>query len=270
MNCHDWIQEGRRRLEAAGIEEALLDAQLLVAHSAGQDRSWVLAHPEAGITDTIDLLISRRERREPLSYILGWREFFGRKFFVEPGVLVPRQDSETLVEVALDGLGGKVLDVGTGTGCLAVTIKLERPNWMVAACDVSTASVRLARKNARNQGVNVLVTRSDLFEGFGDTKFGLIVCNPPYVKCGATLQPEIADWEPPEALFAGPDGLDIYCRISHEAKGYLMPWGRLVLEIGDGMAPSVTDLFQTSGWEVLSTHQDLTGTDRALTLRPVP
>lgn len=228
----------------------------------------MLAHPEAEVPDEASELLDRRLRREPLALILGRREFYGRPFLVEPGVLVPRQETETLVDAALDGLGGKVLDVGTGTGCLAVSIKLERPNWMVAACDIDPVAVRLARKNAERLGATVHVTRSDLFEAFEGVVFGLIVSNPPYIAENAVLPPEVGVHEPERALFAGPDGLDVYRRLAREAKGRLMPWGRLIVELGDGMSASVTDVFESEGWRTGEVRNDLGGMPRAATFLP--
>ena len=265
MRLDDWIRSATARLQTAGVPEPRLDAQMLVTHALNRDRSWVLAHPESEIPEALEDLLTRREKREPLAYILGWREFYGRRFSVEPGVLVPRQETETLIDSALEGLGGKVLDIGTGTGCIATTIKLERPNWMVAACDISPIAVRLARKNAEALGATIHVTRSDLFEAFGDTKFGIIVSNPPYICAGAVLQAEVGLYEPAEALFAGADGLAIYRRLAVEAKANLMPWGRLILEIGDGMEDLVTPVFVELGWSLTETKPDLAGMPRALT-----
>ena len=179
MRTDEWINNAVDRLSLAGVVEPKLDAQLLVAHALGTSRSSVLAHPESEVPETAEAFLSRREKREPLAYILGWREFYGRKFAIEPGILIPRQETETLIEVALDGLGGNVLDIGTGSGCLAITIKLERPNWMIAACDINPVAVRLARRNAEALGATVHVTRSDLLDAFPETRFGLIVSNPP-------------------------------------------------------------------------------------------
>ncbi|MBS1724968.1 MAG: peptide chain release factor N(5)-glutamine methyltransferase [Armatimonadetes bacterium] len=270
MRIDDWISSAEDRLAKAGVLEPRLDAQLLAAAVTTQSRSWVLAHPEAEIPDTVEALLARREQREPLALILGYREFYGRRFFVEPGTLVPRQETETIVDVALEGMGGKVLDIGTGTGCLALTIKLERPNWMVAACDVSPVAVRLARKNADALGALVHVTRSNLYEAFGDVKFGLIVSNPPYIAEGASLPPEVADFEPALALYAGHDGLDVYRRLALESMGHLMPWGRLVLEVGDGMSDDVIALFEAQGWANTDVRNDLSGVPRAVVFQPKP
>lgn len=262
------MREAETRLRAAGVLEPRLDAQIIAAHSLGQDRSWILAHPEAEVPLEAEEALKCREARQPLAVILGSREFYGRRFLVEPGVLVPRQESETLVDVALEGLGGKVLDIGTGTGCLAVTVKLERPNWMVAACDIDPTAVRLARKNAQRLGATVHITRSDLFEAFEGVVFGLILSNPPYVADGAALPPEVAGHEPARALFAGPDGLDVYRRLAHEGKGHLMAWGRMIVELGDGMEQAVTQVFQEEGWEVAEIRLDLGGMPRAAAYLP--
>lgn len=235
----------------------------MAAHALGKDRSWILAHPESEVPSGADALLARRAAREPLAYILGQREFYGRMFEVEPGVLIPRQETETLVDVALEGLGGKVLDVGTGTGCLAVTIKLERPQWMVAACDVSQVALHVARRNAERLGATVHVAKSDLFEAFQGVQFGLIVSNPPYIRAAEELQPEVGQFEPSEALYAGPDGLAVYRRLAAEAGPCLTPWGHLVLEIGDGMAAEVTTVFEEQGWTLVEIRNDLGGTPRA-------
>lgn len=263
----DWMPDAVRRLTEAGVPEPVLDAQLLAAHALGTSRSFVLAHPEAALPSSVSEFLARRERREPLAYITGRREFYGREFAVEPGVLVPRQETECLVEAALDGLGGKVLDIGTGTGCLAVTIKLERPNWMVAAGDVSPVAVRLARRNAEALGATVHVARSDMYEAFADTKFGLVVCNPPYIPRGTELQAEVGLYEPAEALFGGVDGLSFFHRLAVESKGRLMPWGRLIVEIGAGQKDDVVRVFEEEGWVLTATRDDLLGHPRALTFQ---
>ena len=255
------------RLVEAGIESPGLEADLLAAHALGRERSWVLAHPGALAPKRLEGLLARRLRREPLAYILGWREFYGRRFAVRPGVLIPRQESETLVESALDGMGGNVLDIGTGSGCLAVTLKLERPNWFVAACDVSPTAVLVARENARSLGAIVIIKRGDLFGPFRGTKFGVVVCNPPYVDPLAPLMPEVGEWEPPEALFAEEGGLAMYRRLAQEAPEHMMGWGRLIFELGDGMSGPVRSIFEGQGWELESVRPDLSGAPRAAVFR---
>jgi release factor glutamine methyltransferase len=160
-------------------------------------------------------------------------------------------------------MGGNVLDVGTGSGCLAVTLKLERPNWFVAACDISPTAVRVARENARTLGAIVIVKQGDLFEPFRGTKFGVVVCNPPYIDPSSRLMPEVGEWEPPEALFAKEGGLAVYRRLAEEAPEHMMGWGRLIVELGDGMVEPVKALFEARGWELTAMRPDLGGTPRA-------
>lgn len=259
------LARARQTLAEAGIEGAALEASVLLAHVAGRDRSWVLAHPDDPAPDGLDRLVARRAAGEPLAYLTGWREFAGHRFGVRPGVLVPRQETETLLEAVLDGPGGTVLDVGTGTGCLAVSIKLARPNWLVAAVDLSRTAVRLARANAERLGAEVFVVRGDLLTAFDGQNFAVVVSNPPYIKEGAELPPDVRH-EPPEALFAGPDGLYAYRRIAEQARDRLVPWGRLIVELGDGMETEVAAVFTGHGWHVRDVRADLDGRPRAMTL----
>lgn len=267
MTAQEWVQKAKQKLEKAGVPEFAFDSQMLAAHSVNMPRSWLLAHPEAEISETADQLLERRMAREPLAYILGWREFYGRQFIVEPGVLIPRQETEVLIDIALEGLGGNVLDVGTGSGCIGVTMKLERPNWMVAACDISTKAIRVARANAKKFDATVLVTRSDLFGAFEGTRFGIILSNPPYIDKSATLMPEVALFEPAEALFAEENGFEVYRRIAENAQYYLMPWGRLILELGDNMAEQVSQIFADRDWIIDEIRSDLGGMPRAIVLK---
>ena len=266
----EWLRAAEARLAAAGIDEGRLEAQVLAAHALGQERSWVLAHPESPVPEGLEGLLARRESREPLAYIVGEREFYGRTFRVTPDVLIPRQETETLVEAALDGLGAWVLDVGTGSGCLAVTIKLERPNWFVAGCDVSAGALRVARENARRHAAVVFFRRSDLTEAFADQRFGVIVSNPPYIAEGTPLAPEVAGHEPGLALYSGPTGMEVYERLAQAAAAVLMPWGRLIVEVGDGMVDQVLATFGAQQWAVDEVRPDLSGQPRAAVFRPAP
>lgn len=263
MRIGDWIQQATQQFISVGILDPFLDAQLLAAHSLGKSRSWILANLDSDVGSNATKLLNRRLNREPLSYILGTREFYGRSFRVFPGVLIPRQESETLIDVALAGLGGKVLDVGTGSGCLAITLKLERSNWMVAACDINPVAIHTARQNAEALGATIHCLRSDLFEAFQGIQFGLIVSNPPYIALNTVLQPEIAMFEPHEALFADKKGLAMYERLAVESKPHLMPWGRIIVELGDGMASDVVKIFNANGFQLLELTNDLAGTPRA-------
>ncbi len=260
----DWLDQATRRLSDVGVPEPRLDSQVLLAHAMGRDRSWLLAHPEMPVPASVEGLLLRRERREPLAYIVQSREFYGRSFAVGPGVLVPRQESEVLIDLTLGLLskGARLLDVGTGSGCLAVTLKLESPECDVSACDLSIVALDMARVNAERLGANVSFTHSDLFAAYAGMKFDVLLSNPPYVGDSDELPPEVRYFEPAQALFAGKDGLDIYRKIADTAREHLEPRGFVVLEIGDGMGVAVKRVF--SSWCCHATATDLSGRERAL------
>jgi release factor glutamine methyltransferase len=262
----DWLIEAQEQLSAAGVESARLDAQLLAARAFNAGRPWVLAHArDVFDVSAAEALLARRLRREPLAYILCGREFYGRWFGVTSSVLIPRQETETLVTAALE-LNGKqrVLDLGTGSGCLAVTLKLERPNWEVCASDISPDALHVARVNAQSLGVQIRLVHSDLFSVFEGERFDLIVTNPPYIGTSEDLMPEVALFEPAIALFAGPDGLDFYRRLATEAHLHLTEPGRLLTEVGYAQADAVATLFERHGWRVDRVINDLSGVPRAL------
>ncbi|MEX2242538.1 MAG: peptide chain release factor N(5)-glutamine methyltransferase [Fimbriimonadaceae bacterium] len=263
-----WV-EGR--LATAGVDVPRLDAQMLVAHALGVERPWVLAHSaDEFVGDGLDGLCERRVAREPLAYILGWREFYGRRFVVTPDVLIPRQETEHLVEVAGGQPNvGTLLDLGTGSGCIAVTVKLTRPEIAVTASDVSAAALEVARLNATNLGAEVEFVESDLFAGLQGRAFDVIVSNPPYIGAGENLMPEVQDFEPHLALFAGEDAFAFYRRLAEESQDHLTPGGCLVVEIGDGMLHGVSVLFEEHGWHVDQVSGDLTGKPRVLVLKPL-
>ena len=264
MTLGEWLRVASGLLRDAGIEGAGLEAQMLAAHALGRERSWVLAHPEAVIPDGAEDLLARRVAREPLAYILGWREFYGRRFFVSPSVLIPRQETELLVEVALSraGEGARVLDVGTGSGCIGVTLKLERPDLVVTAVDISAPALQVALSNALALAAEIAFVESDLFSALTGHSFDLIVSNPPYVGESVVLMPEVGLHEPGTALFAGIDGLDVYSRLAREAGDYLTSGGALMLELGAGQSSAVCSLFGAEGWELEGLHKDLAGHDR--------
>jgi len=268
VTVHDWVREAATRLAMAGVDSSRLEAQLLAAKSQGTERTSVLAHPRAVAPAVAEELLARRLAGEPLAYILGYREFYGRRFGVNPSVLIPRQETEIVVETALKLAqdGARVLDVGTGSGCIAITLKLERPDLEVSGVDISSAALETARANAEHLDADVGISESDLFEGIRGT-FDLIVSNPPYIADGAELPREIRDHEPGRALFAGPDGMHVYGRIAESARPPLVAGGFLVLELGDGMPGRVQAVFEVSGWEVVAVHPDLGGMPRAMVLR---
>jgi release factor glutamine methyltransferase len=258
MTVGEWIIQARTRLNE--FESAALEAHLLAAHVLGVDRTWVLVHPEHEFRDLAgEVLLLRRLSGEPLPYILGRKEFFGRDFAVGPGALIPRPETEHLVEVAF-GLEGvrTVLDVGTGTGCIGITLKLERPEWEVTLVDVSADALKYAERNARDLAAEVRLHLGDFAEVLSPG-YDLVVTNPPYVAVDDELGPGVREFEPATALFAEENGLAIYRRLAREVCSRF-----LVAEIGLGQEPVVRAIFAESGWEWMSTTEDLTGIPRVL------
>jgi len=244
----------------------MLDSQMLAAHVLRVDRSYVLAHPEEDLPDlAMEVLLQRRESGEPLAYILGWREFYGRRFAVRPGVLIPRQETEVVVEtcLALDGIR-TVLDIGTGSGIIAITLALEKPGWQVFAADISAEALEIASENAKTLDAKVEFRESDLFASFEGMKLDLIVSNPPYIGTGESLSDEVKSFEPAQALFSGKTGNEIYERLAAEAQEHLAPGGSLVLELGYRSLPAATRLLDSHGWTVCNVVNDLSGIARCL------
>ena len=268
MRLSDWLREAEARLSAAGIESARLDAQVLAAHVLRVERTWLFAHPEHEFNELAgETLLQRRENREPLAYIVGYREFFGRPFGVSPATLIPRQDTETLVEVAFRqrlGDAPRVLDVGTGSGCIAITLKLEQPSWDVVAVDVSPDALAIASANARFLNARVDFVVSDAFAALVGETFDMIVSNPPYIANDEVLMPEVQDFEPEGALFSGPSGLEFYELLAKQAKHHLVDGGILAIEVGHTQALAVRELLEREGWTWLETVADLSGIDRVV------
>ena len=268
MRLDEWLRNATTRLDLAGIDSARLEAQVLAAHVLRVDRSWLLAHPDHDFNDLAgEGLLQRREAREPLAYLTGYREFRGLEFNVDPSVLIPRHETEELVEAALEAPGGTVLDLGTGSGILAITLKLERPDWDVTAVDVSPEALATASANARFHGAGVRFVLSDAFGALLGESFDLIVSNPPYIGDDETLPPEVREHEPARALFSGPTGLEFYARLANEAPAHLEDGGLLLLEIGHRQADAVRAIFEGAGWRHETTRRDLSGVERVAGFR---
>ncbi len=251
--------------------EARLETQMLAARALNVDRTWLIAHDRDEISApqlaALESLVCRREHGEPVAYILGEREFYGRRFTVTPDVLIPRPETELLVEAALARLAlspsARLLDLGTGSGCLAVTLALECPACTVWAVDKSPAALAVAQGNALHWMAKVQFMESDWFDNLADETFDLIVSNPPYV---ASVAPELNSgdvrFEPQSALTAGVSGLDDLQRIAAEAPRHLRPGGWLMMEHGWDQGVACRELLHTQGFFHVETLQDLAGHDR--------
>jgi len=252
-------------LRAAGIEEPRLDAELLLAAATGWDRARLVAEPDAAIPPAASRrfaeMVRRRLRREPVAYILGRRGFRRLELAVDPRVLIPRPETELLVELALELRPGKVLDVGTGSGAIALAIADELPRCAVVAVDTSPAALELARENAERTGLTDRVEFAlGTFPPSGGG-FELVVANLPYVSEAEWdgLQPEVREWEPREALLAGADGLDAFRVVIPGLAGRAQV---LALEVGAGQAEQVGELLGAAGFDAIETRADLAGFPR--------
>jgi release factor glutamine methyltransferase len=243
-----------------------------MAHALGVDRSTLLlSRLDDPAPAAFAALVARRLAHEPIAYITGRRAFWTIELTVGPGVLVPRPDSETLIEAALAHFGGAgprtVLDLGTGPGTLLLAALAQWRDASGVGVDASEAALEFAERNARRLG---LANRSRFqagdWTGGLEGRFDLILCNPPYVEQGAALPPDVVDWEPPEALFAGPHGLDAYRRIAPQLPPLLAPAGIACIEIGASQAAAAGALFEAEGLSV-DVRRDLAGRDRCLLLR---
>jgi release factor glutamine methyltransferase len=257
------------RLAAVGVEEPRREARLILAAAQSVNAAGLLALDEVDEA-RFEPLLRRREAREPLAYILGRREFWGLMFEVSPATLIPRPDSETLIEAAL-AVGGDVrfvLDLGTGTGCLLLAALHEYPDAFGVGVDISPAAAALARRNALALG---MADRAGFFAGDWaeaiEGRFDLVLSNPPYIPAAdiAGLMPEVAGYEPVSALDGGPRGLDAYERIITALPRFLAENGVAVLELGMGQAPSVLQLAQQAGF-ACTARRDLGGIERAAIL----
>lgn len=270
------LREARARLEAAGCAQAALDARLLLQAAAGLSHTDIAADPERTISPpdlkTFDTFVTRRAAREPVSRILGSREFYGRPFRVTPAVLDPRPDTETLIEAALPHLkpGARILDLGTGSGAILLTLLAERPDATGVATDNSPEALDVARGNALALGVGTRVTFvcGSWFEPVS-RRFDLIASNPPYIPAGeiAGLAPDVTDFDPRGALDGGPDGLGPYREIASGAPAHLKPGGLVLVEFGAGQAEAVELVFNRAGFSAAGTYRDLGGHVRCAAFR---
>ena len=264
------LAHGRNLL--CGLQTGWGDAELLLRYALGCDRAYLLTHPESKLTPdqiaTYDGWLARRSLHEPIQYIVGEQEFFGLKFRVTPDVLIPRPETEHLVEAALARADHdprvRIADVGTGSGAIAVTLAHALPNALVIALDISPAALGLARENALRFGVadRIEFVASDLLAGIEGGDFDLIVSNPPYVAENERLELQVRAFEPRLALYAGPEGLEIYQRLIPQARAAIKPGGWLLMEIGHGQREALADMLEV--WENVSFADDLQGIPRVV------
>jgi release factor glutamine methyltransferase len=282
FSIEDAVREGAQRLREGGVAESRRDAGSLLAHVLDRDRTFVIAHAGDELNDeqfeTFQSLIKRRAAGEPLQYITGHQEFFKLDFEVSPSVLIPRPETELIVEAALallpDDRAARIADIGTGSGCLAISLLHERPAARAVAIDVSPAALEIARRNAARHSVadRLDLLGSDTLSALDvaqvEWRFDLIVSNPPYVSEDEmkTLQREV-NHEPRTALAAGADGLSIIRRLLHEARPFLRSGGHLVFEIGFGQSEAIEQLIDRHVWNLLERCEDLQGIPRTFVLQ---
>jgi release factor glutamine methyltransferase len=265
-------------LKARGVSSPRLDVELLLGLTLGIDRVGLIVDADRPLSKpelaAYRALHQRRRAGEPVAYLRGFREFYGRRFRVDRRVLVPRPETEFLVEVGLErtralSLSARVLDLCTGSGCVAVTLACERPTTQVLGADLSEDALAVARDNALRLGAahNTAFVRSDLFAALQPSaRFDLITANPPYIADAEipTLPVDVRDFEPRMALVAGPDGLAILRRLVAEAPRFLEPGGVLAVELGAGQAPAVSELFAGAGFTEVERRRDYAGHERVV------
>lgn len=279
MTYREALTAGTEILKLAGIEEAALDVWYLLEYVCHITRSEFYLKENEALSEEDQLhfenAVRKRASRVPLQYILGTQEFMGLTFTVNSNVLIPRQDTETLVELALNeipreaGEGEQeafsVLDLCTGSGCIAVSIKKNRPEVRMTASDASKQALLVAKENAKANETEILFVRSDLFDNLNEP-FDMIISNPPYIKTAEipTLQTEVADYEPVTALDGHEDGLYFYRRIAAAAPSHLKEGGKLLLEIGCDQGEDVREILEKEGFTGIMIKQDLAGLDRVV------
>lgn len=293
------LKEGMARLRAANTPSHTLAAELLLMHALGRDRTWLYTNPEAeleaAVSERYFALVARRVAGEPTQYLTGKQEFWGLEFEVTPAVLIPRPETEHVIEVALERLGARglridmvtgapspalrVADVGTGSGCLAVALAQELPHADVFATDISPAALEVARRNAARHGVSERIhfVETNLLEsllrdarrtGRQSSLFDLIVSNPPYIARGDAdeLPREVREYEPHVALFGGPTGIELYARLIKQAGSLLSSDGILVLELGHNSSEHVCSIIAgLPEWTDIGITNDLAGIPRVIT-----
>jgi release factor glutamine methyltransferase len=272
MDVRTALEQGQTLLEEARFGAPRLTAEVLLMHAIGCERSWLYAHSGDELREVWWIHYGRylheRLQGKPTQYITGHQEFYGREFRVTPDVLIPRPETEHVIEAALTHANAatRIVDVGTGSGAIAITLALET-NARVFAADISAAALRVASENARALGAKLDFVACDLSGAFAAGAFDLVVSNPPYVPAldRTTIQREVRDYEPPVALYGGDDGLEVYRRLVPEARRLLKPSGWLMMELGYALVDAVRAML--ADWQDVEIASDLAGLPRVVMAR---
>jgi release factor glutamine methyltransferase len=293
MEIREALKTGIRTLRDGNIHAYTLAAELLLLHAIGKERAWLYAHPEEQLSAAQEKqfleMVARRAAGEPVQHLTGHQEFWGLDFEVTPDVLIPRPETEHLIEVTLDrlalrevregrpqatqGSGLLIADVGTGSGCIAIALAKQLPKATFYAGDISRAALEVARRNAAKHGVlrQIEFANASLLDHARGSehqpaRFDAIVSNPPYIglRAAAGLDPEVRDHEPPAALFGGQEGYEFYGELIAQATAHLVDGGLLVLELGYDSLPAVQPLLEGPEWTRLSITNDLAGIPRII------
>jgi len=264
MSIEKWLSDTTGQFRMAGIGSARLDAELILAHVLGKSREWLLAHNNEELTSQVLKQaqddINRRIKREPLAYITGHKEFYGRSFMVTPDVLIPRPETEQLIKI-VDRIHKKIsrkvdlfetLDVGTGSGAIAITLALELPNAQVTASDISTSALKIARMNADDLGAKIKFIQADLLSNI-QGKFNLITANLPYVDRTWPSSPEIK-FEPEQALFASDGGQELIKKLIRQAPRHLKPNGYLLLELDPRQTRAIAEFARQQYFQIIGEY----------------
>ena len=271
MTYREAVEFGTKCLTDAGVPDAALDAWYLLQMVCRIERSYYYVHGEEDITQDAqkeyEIAVQKRAEHIPLQYIIGEQEFMGLRFKVNSNVLIPRQDTETLVEQVLKIVkpGMKVLDLCTGSGCVLISVLKNAPELTGVGSDISKTALLVAKENAKMHEVDADWIRSDLFDNITET-FDVIMANPPYIPTGEilSLMPEVRDFEPGNALDGGADGLDFYRKIAGQVKDYLNPGGYVYMEIGYDQGEAVSELMRNAGFTEVEVIKDLARNDRVV------
>jgi release factor glutamine methyltransferase len=273
MTIRTALLQGHKLLEDASISPPRLTAEVLLAYAIGCERAWLYAHSDEELRELwwihYGRYLHQRLQGTPTQYITGHQEFFGRDFRVTPDVLIPRPETEHLIEAALPRAHGNIVDIGAGSGAIAITLASEsghRP-LRIFATDISPGAIRVAAANAKRLNAQVNFIVCDLASALADHSFDLVVSNPPYVPIADSLPREVREHEPALALFAGQDGLEMYRRIVPEAERLLKPGGWLLMELGFTLSEPVRAILEN--WTEVETIADLAGIPRVIAAQTI-